>query len=253
MKRGPGVTLLVPLLAALVAPAGAQDGDEGGYESAEQVKTSVERILSSVEFLHLHREPAAPTEEESWLEGWLKWFFGNEGESGSAPVDVSSFVVPILYLLVGAVVLLALLWMVRSLVIRASRKAQVLGLVDAPAPGDAPDPALPPGEQAAEAYLERATLLAHEGDYRAAIREILLGCMSWIERQRLLRYRRGLTCRDYLRAVWGSKTRREAFAGIVVNFEEVTFGRRQATAQRFEECVQKFRTAFHQEKTVVDE
>jgi len=247
MKFDRWATLLLTLV-AVMGPARAQDRDEWGYKSSEQVKSSVERILSSPEFRHLRREPATGDREPSWLERFLVWLFGELGlepPSSQLPLALEAVIRPVLYLLVGAAVLLAVLLMVRSIANRASRKVQTRP-VDADEVGDAMDSVLPPGEQAAEVYIERATLLAREGDYRAAIREILLGCMSWIERQRLIRYRRGLTCRDYLRAVWNTRARREALTGIVLNFEEVTFGRRQATAQRFEECVHNFQTAFHE-------
>ena len=52
------------------------------------------------------------------------------------------------------------------------------------------DVTVAPGELAASTYESRAIQLAALGDYRAAVRELLLGSMSWIERAGLIRYRK---------------------------------------------------------------
>ena len=111
------------------------------------------------------------------------------------------------------------------------------------------DVVTPPGELAASTYESRAINLAAAGDYRAAIRELLLGSMSWIERAGLIRYRRGLTNRDYLRCVWRRQDKRNAFLTTATQFEYVFFGRRDPTAEMFEQCLAGFRGAFHEEET----
>jgi hypothetical protein len=111
------------------------------------------------------------------------------------------------------------------------------------------DISVPPGELAASTYETRAVALAEEGNYRAAIRELLLGSMSWIERAGLIRYRKGLTNRDYLRSVWRRMEKRNAYLVTATQFEYVFFGRRVATAAAFESCLQSFREAFREEET----
>ena len=111
------------------------------------------------------------------------------------------------------------------------------------------DVLVPPGELAASTYEYRAIQLASGGNYRAAIRELLLGSMSWIERAGIIRYRRGLTNRDYVRAVWRRKDKREAYLTTAVNFEYVFFGRRVPTVEMFESCLTSFRGAFREEET----
>ena len=111
------------------------------------------------------------------------------------------------------------------------------------------DVLVPPGELAASTYESRAIQLASGGNYRAAIRELLLGSMSWIERAGIIRYRRGLTNRDYVRAVWRRQDKREAYLTTAVNFEYVFFGRRVPTVEMFESCLTSFRGAFREEET----
>lgn len=111
------------------------------------------------------------------------------------------------------------------------------------------DVVTPPGELAASTYESRAINLAAAGDHRGAIRELLLGSMSWIERAGLIRYRKGLTNRDYLRCVWRRHDKRNAFLTTATQFEYVFFGRRKPTAEMFEQCLVDFRGAFREEET----
>ena len=106
-----------------------------------------------------------------------------------------------------------------------------------------------PGELPPSTYEARALKLAKTGDYRAAIRELLLGSMSWLERAALIRYRRGLTNRDYLRCIWRRQEKRSAYLATASQFELVYFGRRQPTPEMFETCLTEFRGAFHDEET----
>ncbi len=111
------------------------------------------------------------------------------------------------------------------------------------------DVVTPPGDLAASTYESRAINLAGDGQHRLAIRELLLGSMSWIERAGLIRYRKGLTNRDYLRAVWRRHEKRRAFLATATQFEFVYFGRREPTVEMFEQCLNSFREAFHEEET----
>lgn len=106
---------------------------------------------------------------------------------------------------------------------------------------------VPPGEQEVVSYEMRALQLSRDGNYRAAIRELLLGSMSWVERAGMIRYRKGLTNRDYVRAVWRRKKQRDAYAVTALEFERIYFGRRTATEQMFQNCLTHFQGAFHEE------
>ena len=105
----------------------------------------------------------------------------------------------------------------------------------------------PPGEMAANTYESRALQLAQQGNFSAAIRELLLGSMSWIERAGLIRFRKGLTNRDYVRAVWRQEDRRSAYLVTGTEFELVFFGGRSATPEMFDRCLTAFQGAFHED------
>jgi hypothetical protein len=110
------------------------------------------------------------------------------------------------------------------------------------------DVTTPPGELAASTYESRAMQFAASENYRAAIRELLLGSMSWIERAGLIRYRKGLTNRDYLRSVWRREDKREGYLTTASQFEYVYFGRRTPTAEMFAMCLASFQGAFREEE-----
>jgi hypothetical protein len=109
---------------------------------------------------------------------------------------------------------------------------------------EAISPSQPPGDQPTNEYERRAIAAAQAGDYRSALRELVRGSMSWTERSGLIRYRRGLTNRDYVRAVWRFAPRRESLLRIVAAFERVFYGRRAADAATFDVCLQAFRSSF---------
>ncbi len=109
-------------------------------------------------------------------------------------------------------------------------------------------PSTPPGEHPSSEYLQRALALSEKGNHRGAIRQLLLGSMSWIERHGLIRYRLGLTNRDYLRAVYPKQLQRESINGVISEFELIYFGRRGATAERFHRCLAGFRAGFEKDE-----
>ena len=99
-----------------------------------------------------------------------------------------------------------------------------------------------PGETSPDAFWARAETLAAQGRFKPAIRELLLGAMSAIERRGLIRHRQGLTNRDYLSATRGPM--RASFDTLAAAFERVYFGRRDATEETFRKCAAAFRQAF---------
>lgn len=105
-------------------------------------------------------------------------------------------------------------------------------------------PESPPGESPASIYLREALALADAGDYKGALRQLLLGSMSWTERQGLIRFRRGLTNREYLRALRSRPEQLQSMREVVLAFEEVYFGRRPATRERFQKVLPEYRAAF---------
>ncbi len=94
-----------------------------------------------------------------------------------------------------------------------------------------------PGELPADAYLELARQLAQQHRYREAVAHLLLGGMSNIERSELIRHRRGLTLRDYLRALRGQPSQYAGFQTMISLYEPVGFGRRVASFQTFQDAL----------------
>jgi len=173
--------------------------------------------------------PAAPSGNPNWNFG-----FGNFSE-----------VFTIAMIAVIAVVLVVVATMIVKSIDAKKRKREGL-LSDSD--DVLSDVTTPPGELAAFTYESRALQFAAAGNYRAAIRELLLGSMSWIERAGLIRYRKGLTNRDYVRAVWRRADKREGYLTTASQFEFVYFGRRTPTAKMFEKCLASFQGAFHEEE-----
>ncbi len=101
-----------------------------------------------------------------------------------------------------------------------------------------------PGETESDVFLREALALAQAGDFRTAIGRLVLGGMSFVERQQWIRYRRGLTVHDYLRVL---RSRPEQFAGfreVVHVFEPVEYGRRPATESLFATALAGYRQGF---------
>lgn len=101
-----------------------------------------------------------------------------------------------------------------------------------------------PGETAADVYLQRALQLAERGLYHAALAHLLLGGMSWIERRDWIRYRRGLTARDYLRSIRNHPLHYRGLKQIIETYEPVEYGRRSATQAAFAAALRGYRAAF---------
>lgn len=197
------------------------------------------------------------------IEDFLGWLFssgsrprrgGSSTSTGPATGSGSPFSlqgIGRLLTVLMIVAILAILILVATIVVK-SRDRQQRTAVRLPEieEENLTDLAVPPGELGVSVYEARAIQLAEQGNYRSAVRELLVGAMSWIERGRLIRYRRGLTNRDYLRAIWRQPERRNAFGTIALAFEWVYFGRRVATRQMFDHCLMAFQGAFRAEEAV---
>jgi uncharacterized membrane protein len=148
------------------------------------------------------------------------------------------------------VAILAILIVIVALAVKSQdRKRAASATQPADNPEDLSNLSVAPGETTAATYEARAVQLAAHGNYRAAIRELLLGAMSWIERDGSIRYRRGLTNRDYLRSVWRRTEKRNAFGVVALAFEQIHFGRREPTEEMFDQSLRAFQEAFREEET----
>ena len=251
VRRPSDLVLLMCGLLVFEAALGASQEEIGGsgYENRdeEMVEGKVAEILSRPEFERLRVEPGPdpPPAERGWLArfiDWLEAWLNREGRDK----PFSALTLPGFELLIYAAVALAvglvLAMMVKAL---ASGSRSTTTEPSQPRQSSAIRSFVAPGEIAPEEYWRRAIAHGEGGRYREAIREILLGAMSSIERRGLIRFRKGLTNRDYRLAVGG--TSRESFALIANAFEIVTFGRREPTPESYRHCCQEFEKSFRAE------
>ncbi len=238
------IRLLLVLL-TMASPAAAFE------QPTDDVQRAARDVMNDPEFRHLVRESVEETvPERSELPQWLKdllesiakWFVRENSSGGSDGAGLAPIGTLMFYGAIGVAVAV-LIFLLVSLLKRfeAPGVKRPFKLV---ADEDAITPATPPGEYSPSFYEDRAMQFATAGDYRAAIRELVLGGMSWTERAGLIRHRRGLTNRDYVRAVWRDASRREALLLIVESFDLVFFGRRPAEESQYERCLAAFQESF---------
>ncbi len=135
------------------------------------------------------------------------------------------------YIIVGAVVILLVVLLVRALMgMERVRKAED----DEEIEENILEPDKAPGDLPTDIYVDRARKLAAEGRFHEAIAQLLLGAMSFIERSERIRFRRGLTLRDYQRAVINNDNQYDALKSMVQVYEPIGFGRRTPTETHFE-------------------
>jgi hypothetical protein len=101
-----------------------------------------------------------------------------------------------------------------------------------------------PGETEADVFLRTALQLGEQGEYRAALAQLVLGAMSTIERREWIRYRRGLTLNDYLRSVRSRPEQLSGLRTVIGSYEPVEFGRRTATVEVFGAALDGYRQGF---------
>lgn len=210
---------------------------------ADEVKTTVADVLSSPEFRHLQKDESEPDEDfelPEWLKSLLEWLFKSRDVSPpSADFDLGGL---FFYGSLGVLVVILIVFLYWTLNIGDGTNIQSPFGDDADE--EAINPSKPAGEIPSNEYARRAQEAAETGDYRAAIRELVLGSMSWTERVGLIRHRRGLTNRDYVRAIWRQVERRESLLQIVAAFERVFYGHRLADRVTFEACYTEFQKSF---------
>lgn len=252
--------LLIPLSAVAQNgppagdPANVTDASELEYYEPTVVKDAARDVLDSPEFRNLPRldlgpegkkaEPLKSKEEEKKEQrvqvrssgggGLLSDLFGGV---------VSLSVVLILAVVIGAIVALVVLGL------RHWERTEKDG--DKPN-GDAtsedePEPLVTPGERPADAWLAAARASASAGRFDEALCDLLLGAMSHAERAGLIRPRRGLTYRDYLRAVPESSAWHGTLDRLIRSYAPVGFGRRPGTAAAFEAVVTPYEAALFAE------
>jgi hypothetical protein len=244
-----GAALLCLAIQFVAAPAvHAQPPADNSQADPDQVGKDIERefneIFSQSEFRGLREKKSQPASETpGWLKKFLDWLDGLFRGTGNAISGLGTLVQILAYGVLAAICCL-IIW----LVVRAVNNYRERQTVGGRRRGSVEEGEgeIPPGDLPADEYLRRASELAEQGQFREAIGQLILGAMSRTERSGLIRFRRGLTNRDYLRALRGRALQHHAFRTIVGVYEPICFGRRNAQVEHYRTSLDGYQTGFQQ-------
>lgn len=260
--RSPSTALL--LAAAVIAPIAVQaqsDGANGEVEYYEPpvVKDAAGDVLSRPEFRNLPRLDLGPggktkelTPKSQEPDDEVRQVQRPRATGPLAELIASLFggavsmaVVLVMVVILGGIVALIALGLRRweRTTTQAARQS------DGGTDDEETTPALMPGDRPADAWLTAARAAASAGRFDEALACLLLGAMGHTERAGWIRPRRGLTYRDYLRALPESSAWSVALDRLIRAYAPVGFGRRAATSEAFEAAVIPYETALAAEPT----
>jgi hypothetical protein len=242
----------------------AQEGSDGDsvLDNAEffeppVVRDAASEVLSSPEFRSLPRldlgedgaaaEPLKPKKDEPQADEVQinTPSAGSEFLAGLFGSAITLVVVIVVTAILAAIVALIVLG-----IRRWEREERRESLADSDAATDEElEPSVTPGEKPADAWLAAAREAAAAGRFDEALALLLLGAMSHAERAGLIRPRRGLTYRDYLRAIPRGSAWHPTLAGLVNAYAPVGFGRRVATSAAFDAAIAPYERALSVEPT----
>lgn len=184
---------------------------------------------------------------------------GDSDNSYSAPAltgagNVLSALAQILGWIVGAVVIAVMLFLIVKGFIALiawyqDRERELEPDSTGPVAGNPLEPDRSPGELPADVYLAKARELAAAGKFKEAIAHLLLGGMSQLERGGAVKYRKGLTHRDYVRAARSQPQIYQAMREMVRLYEPLGFGRRTPAAVHFEQSLAAYESGFRATST----
>jgi len=221
--------------------------DDSAFGDDEQVSRDIEEILAGPDFRRLRaRAPEIPeppkVEAPDWLTRFFEWLFGSASKGAEAASGLGPIIMALAWGVVAAICAL-IIWLVVKAVNNYRSRETVDGVRRTFEEGEAE---IPPGDLPVDEYLRRAAELAQRGLYREAIGQLILGAMSFTERSGSIRFRRGLTHRDYLRALRGQSPQHSAFGNIVAVYEPICFGRRPAEINHYQTSLERYETGFRQ-------
>ena len=267
-----GLLLACLFFAACAEPARAQESGDWQDQDAEDIRQSTRQLLEAPEFERLRRllqsesdgkeggdelvgEGSGSGDGDGDGSGREKKRRGDSDESGDSADGLSmpsfpgvaaaigSLYMALVWICLAVIVILMLYLVARA--IRARREtSKTEELAANPKLRGESEPERAPGELPSDAYLDAARKLAAEGRYREAVAQLLLGAMSHIERAGWIRFRRGLTHRDYLRAIRSRESTYLALRDIVGTYEPLGFGRRTATGEHFILSLRRYEDGF---------
>jgi hypothetical protein len=228
-------------------PATMAEESESPLGDDDQVSRDFEEILAGPDFRRLRaKAPEIPeppkAETPDWLVKFFEWLFGPSSSGAAAVSGLGPIIMALAWGAVAAICAV-IIWLVVRAVNNYRARDSIEGGRRTFEEGEAE---IPPGDLPVDEYLRRAAELAAKGLYREAIGQLILGAMSFTERGGLIRFRRGLTHRDYLRALRGRSAQHQAFRSIVAIYEPICFGRRAAEVNHYQTSLNGYETGFRQ-------
>lgn len=243
------------------APAPTQAQADVDYSQPPVVKDAAGDVLARPEFRNLPRLDLGPegqsadslkAQDEEKEKAARQVRTRTNGSGPLAEFIASLFggaislaVVVVLVAILGGIVALIVVGLRRWE--RTERRGATAG--DDAATDDEPDSLLTPGDRPADAWLAAAREAAAAGRFDEALALLLLGAMGHTERAGLIRPRRGLTYRDYLRAIPETSAWYSTLDRLIRAYAPVGFGRRLATADAFDAVVRPYEAALAAEPT----
>jgi len=224
----------------------AQDSES---QSSEAIQSSSQSIMKTSQFRHLrkienpflHGNETKTTEEEPKQRRKR-----NNWPDSSGLGSLSSALAYLLHILAWGLLFIicaAGLYYIGLAISRYERK-KVESDSPLPAAVTSHQLAPSPGETQVLVFWEQAKAAAMRGNFASAIQFLVLGALSDIEHQGQIRFRRGLTSYDYLRAVRKLPERHLALKNLVNAYEPVGFGRHEATADLYQQSLSSFEDEF---------
>lgn len=191
---------------------------------SSQVKTSLNRILSSQEFQPETTREGFLSRTARWLqEQWdrlqhlLQRLFGNRRMG----TDLSFVGRPMVYAIVLLLALLLLMVVIRAMMQRRKQTTE-----EESERSVFEEEELEPIVVEPEPWLQEATARANAGDYRGAVRALFIAGLMQMDRAGLIRFERARTNGDYLRAVrrQGARAVYEQLLPFARGFERIWYG-----------------------------
>ena len=219
---------------------------EKRFGDGDSIKNEFDKIRNQPEFRRLRKSAPQQVETKPGRETpeWISNLFNKIGDMfksiGNWFSALGLLIRILLYGVMGAI-FAAIVWLIVKTVQRYQARQKVMGPKFKAEEGEAD---APPGDLPSDEYLRRAAEFGQKGLYREAIAQLILGAMSQIERGNFIRFRRGLTYRDYLRAIRSLKTAHTAFQKIVSVYEPICFGRREALVGHYQISLDGYQIGF---------
>ena len=249
---------LQDLLSNFGRPSDA-DGGETDYSDSELVKRTADDVLDSPEFRGLPQldlDGGAQARQADPDEPLLRMESSSRDSGGPIGGGFADFLrslfggavsilIAMLIVLVAGGIVAAIFYIARSWKIHESSETGEDDATD-----DEPAPLVAAGDKSPDAWLAAARQAAAAGRFEEAISLLLLGAMGHAERAGLIRPRRGLTHRDYLRVVPTSSAWHAALDRLIRTYAPIGFGRRSADSRLFHDVAASYETALAAEPVI---